>query len=219
MPSLPLKQAYGPTLPQLTALRWRSWGWATRSLALAAVAGLIALLAGFVLHFMPPVYSGSAPVPFSFSYTGLYRVPAQPGWLVSVQRPQTGRFQDSFAVRPLRLPAYSGSLTAELALYAGSWERSLARRFGASFRPDGAGVPEVKNVDIFSGYQLFYSAKVEGQLLYGRDVMLLPEGPHPRDGVVIRMLSAAGSATWLTSPLLVGSEGILASVMESFALR
>lgn len=194
-------------------------GWMARSLALGAIAVLIALLATLALHFSPPVYSRSSPVPFNFSYTGLYRTHAERGWFVSVARAQGGKLQDSFAVRPLHLPPYSGSLTAELPLYATSYERSLARRFGAGFRPDGEGVPEVKAIDIYSGYQIFYSAKIDGQLLYGRDVMLLPEGPHARNGVIIRMLSARGSATWLTSPLLVGSEGILAAVMESFALR
>lgn len=216
MPSVPVKQAYRPTLVEQLSPRWRSSSWTKRSLAIAALVGLLALLAAAALHFLPPVYSRSGSVAFSFSYGGLYRTPPEAGWLVSVARRRDGRLQDSFAVRALRLPPYRGSLTGELPLYAAGYQRSLARRFGSSFRPDGEGVPEVKAQDVYSGYQLLYSAKVDGQLLYGRDVMLFPEGKHPRNGVLIRMLSAPASETWLTSPLLVGSEGILEGVLGSF---
>jgi len=214
---MPLKQAYGPTLLQLLAPRWRAMSRAGRLLALAALAALIALLALLALRFAPPVYSRSGAVPFSFSYKGLYQAAPERGWLVSVVREREGGLEDSFSVRSLRLPPYEGSVTAELPLYAAGYERSLARHFGASFRPDGEGVPEIKAVDVYAGYQVFYSAKVDGRLLYGRDVMLLPGESGVRDGVIIRMLSAPASAPWLTSPMLVGSEGILEGVLGSFA--
>lgn len=217
MRPLPLKQEYGPTLAQLIAPKWQSMRWTGRSLALALACALIAAIAAVALRFAPPVYSSSDPVPFSFSYKGLYRVSPEAGWLVSVARPRSGKLQDSFAVRPLRLPSYSGSVTAELPLYATGYEQSLARHFGAGFRTDGEGVPEIAATDVYTGYQVFYRVRIDGQLLYGRDVMLLPAQPHARDGVVIRMLSAPESATSLTSPTLVGSEGILEGVLASFA--
>ena len=57
-------------------------------------------------------------MPFSFKYKGLYRTAPDPGGYVKVARASGGRLEDSYAVAPLALGPYSGSVTGELPLFA-----------------------------------------------------------------------------------------------------
>ena len=110
-----------------------------------------------------------------------------------------GRLEDSFAVEPLRLPPYSGGLSGELPLYATGYIGALSRRY-AHFVLRGRGQDQGQRV---LAYDIFYSAVVEGQTMYGRDVLLLPERPGAREGVDIVMLTLSNGE--LAGHLAAGS--------------
>jgi hypothetical protein len=210
MASLPLKPPYGPTLGELLEPRWRSAAPAVRALVVATAVGIFALAIATVLTLLDTTYSHGGAVPFSFKYKGLYRTTPDPGGYVKVARGAGGRLEDSYAVAPLTLGAYRGSITGELPLFAAGYARTLARRF-AHFRLEGEGKTRISST--LGGYDVLYSALVDGRKLYGRDVMLLPERRAAREGVVIEMLSSRPAT--VAKP--VASSGVLETPLKSFA--
>jgi hypothetical protein len=173
--------------------------------------GLLALAVGGALTLENAHYSHGGAAPFSFSYRGLYRTAPAPGEYVQVRSPARGPLRNSFAVGPLRLPAYTTSLSAELPLYASSYINGLRHRY-AGFVLRGEGKTRV---DTVPAYTVAYTARIAGRTVYGRDVLLLPERPGARAGVHIVMLSSPSSQ--VTSPLLVGAAGVLERPLETFA--
>jgi hypothetical protein len=118
--------------------------------------------------------------------------------------------EDSFAVGPLHLPPYSGSLTGELPLYAAGRIRTLAATVPA-FDFQGEGKWRVNNVP---AYTIAYGTRIDGQTAYVREVLLLPDRPGVRDGVDI-VMTGRPNAT-VTTPMLVGSAGALQLPFRSF---
>ena len=213
MAAVPMKPEYGPTLGQLLAPRWRSASRLLRVTLAGAAVVVLALLIGLALTLMNPVYSHGGPVPFSFSYRGLYRTTPDPGGYVKVdKRSSEGELQYSFAVDPLTLPPYGGELSAALPLYAATHVAALRRRY-AGFQLRGEGKTRANSV---SGYNVLYTALVEGRTMYGRDVLLLPEKAGTRMGVVIAMLTARGLSKQIEGPMEVASTGVLMTPLRSF---
>jgi hypothetical protein len=210
--TVPLKPQYGPTLGQLLAPRWHAASTAARGAVIAAGIGLVALAIAAALTLWPATISHGGPVPFHFSYRGLYRTAPAPGEYVRVQRRAHGRLEDSFAVAPLRLPPYVGGLSGELPLYASGFIRGLSEQ-DRSFVLRGEGKTRV---DTVPGYNVFYTTTIEGREMYGRDVLLLPERPGVRDGVVIEMLTSPRTRSHGTSPLEVASAGVLEKPLATF---
>jgi hypothetical protein len=213
MPTIPLKPQYGPTLGRLLEPSWRAARPLTRRLVLAAAFALLVLLIAGVLSLLDVGYSHGGAVPFSFRYRGLYRTAAGPGEYVKVARSAHGQLQDSFAVAPLRLAPYSGSVTGALPLQAAGYVRSLERRF-AGFRLRGEGKTRITST--LAGYDVRYSAILDGRRMSGRDVILLGSGPtppHVRDGVVLEMLTA--ERTSVAKP--VGAQGLLEKPLKTFS--
>jgi hypothetical protein len=211
MASIPLKPQYGPTLGKLLEPRWRSAAPIVRAIAIAASLALVALAAGVVLTLLDAGYSHGGRIPFSFKYRGLYRTTPDPGGLVKVQRTSAGgRFKDSYAVAPLALGAYHGSVTGELPLFASAYTRTLARRF-SDFRLEGEGKTRISST--LGGYDVLYTALIDGHVYYGRDVMLLPERSSAREGVVVEMLSSQPAT--IAKP--VASSGVLEVPLKTFA--
>ncbi len=209
MASVPLKPQYGPTLGKLLEPRWRSAPSATRALALALGFTLLALAAGVVLTLLDASYSQGGRVPFGFKYRGLYRTAPDPGGYVKVARSVGGRLESSYAVAPLRLGGYGGSVSGELPLFAAGYARGLDRRF-AGFRLEGEGKTRISST--LGGYDVLYSAFVGGRKMYGRDVMLLPPGSGAREGVVVEMLSSQPAS--VSKP--VASSGVLEKPLKTF---
>jgi hypothetical protein len=202
---VPIKPQYGPTLGQLLSPRWRAASTQVRVGVIAAAVGLTALALIAVLTFENAKYSHGGPVPFSFSYRGLYRVAHDPGGYVKVQRHSpAGRLEDSFAVEPLRLPPYTGSLSAELPLYASRLTEAMSRS-DRGFTLRGEGKTRVNSVP---AYNIFYTTVLDGQSMYGRDVLLLPERLRAREGVEIVMLTAPASGPRITSPSEVAGSSV-----------
>jgi hypothetical protein len=214
MVAVPMKPQYGPTLGRLLSPRWRAARPLARWAIIASGVGLLALAVLAALTLENAKFSHGGRVPFSFSYRSLYSTAPDPGGYVKIQRRSSdGRLEDSFAVGPLRLPPYSGGLSGELPLYAAGYIKGLAQRY-PRFVLRGEGKTRVNTVP---AYHVFYTAVLEGQLMYGRDVLLLPERPGAREGVDIVMLSAPrANSPKLTSPSEVASQGILLRPLKTF---
>ncbi len=213
--AVPIKPQYGPTLGQLLSPRWRAASPLVRAAVIAALVGLLILAAAAVLTFENANYSHGGRVPFSFSYRDLYKVAADPGGYVKVERRSSGaRLEDSFAVEPLDLPPYSGSLSGELPLYATRIVEGLSRSY-PQFTLRGEGKTRVNGVP---AYSIFYTRVLEGQLMYGRDVLLLPESRGARDGVHIVMLASAAASPRISSPVEVAGAGVLSRPLKSFSI-
>lgn len=212
MASIPLKPEYGPTLGELLAPRWHAASGLVRAIVVAIGVGLLALAVGGALTLENAHYSHGGAVPFSFSYRGLYRTAPGAGEYVQVRSPTRGALKSSFAVGPLRLPPYTGSLSAELPLYAASYIEGLRHR-DAGFVLRGEGKTRVNTVP---AYAVAYTARIAGRSVYGRDILLLPEQPATRTGVHIVMLSSPRANSQVTSPLLVGTAGVLERPLETF---
>jgi hypothetical protein len=222
MAAAPIKPEYGPTLGRLLSPRWRS---TSRSLRIAAIVSSVLLLALAIVavdRLLNRSFSHAGRVPFSFNYRGLHRVPPDPGGYVKVERRGAdGRLKASFAVEPLRVPAYSGDPAGELPLYATDYVRARSRSI-AHFvlRAEGflrsEGTAKIAGP---GGYDVFYTALIEGRKVYGRDELVLPERPGAREGVDIVMLSAPASSSHGTSPLEVATKSdVLARPLRTFTL-
>ena len=168
------------------------------------------LAVGIVLSLLDTDYSHGGPVPFSFQYRGLYRTTPNPGGYVKLTHTSHGLLEDSYAVAPLRVAAYRGSVTGELPLTAAAYVPTLAARF-AGFRLEGEGKTRISSS--LQGYEVLYTARVAGREMWGRDVMLLPGGAGVREGVVVEMLSREPA----TISLPVASSGLLETPLKSFA--
>jgi hypothetical protein len=215
MAAVPMKPEYGPTLGRLLAPRWHAASRMARAAAIAAGVSLVALLVAVGLTLENATYSHGGSVPFSFSYRDLYRVAPEAGGYVRVQsRWPDGALKYSYAVDPLRLPPYTGELSGEIPLYATGFIRALSAR-DRDFELRGQGKSRVSNT--LTGYQVVYTAVIEGQEVYGRDVLLLPEGAGVRAGVAIVMLSSPKASAQLTSPMEVGETGVLLRPLKTFA--
>jgi hypothetical protein len=215
MSAVPMRAEYGPTLGRLLAPRWRAARRWTR--AAVAIAGVVVLAAGVALALTleNARYSHGGLVPFHFSYRGLYRATPDRGGYVKVQaHGDDGALRYSFAVDPLRLPRYSGELLGELPVYANSYIRTLARRY-EDFVLRGEGKARV-NVNL-TGYQVLYTAKVGGERVYGRDVLLLPPHAQAREGVAIVMLNSTTTTPRIDSPQEIAGKGVLLRPLKTFA--
>jgi hypothetical protein len=213
---VPIKREYGPTLGRLLSPRWRAASPRTRTIVSILAAAVVVAIAAGVLTLLNAHYSRGGRVPFSFSYRSLYRVPADRGGYVKVQRRgPDGRLRDSFAVEPLTLPPYAGELSGELPLYAAGYIRGLAQRY-PGFVLRGEGKTRVNNVP---AYNVLYTALVEGQTMWGRDVLLLPPRRGVREGVDIVMLTSPSASPQVTSPLEVASAGVLLRPLKTFTFH
>jgi hypothetical protein len=212
--AVPMKPEYGPTLGRLLAPRWRAASRLARTASIAAGVALVVALAAVALTLLNATFSHSGKVPFSFQYRGLYRVAPDRGGYVKVQsRWPDGALKYSFAVDPLLLPAYSIAASAELPLYAAGLIRTLAER-SERFALRGEGKTTVNKQ--LTGYEVLYTADVQGRPMYGRDVLLLPPRAHAREGVDIVMLTSPTASSQITSPVEVGSTGVLLKPLKSF---
>jgi hypothetical protein len=212
MASVPLKPQYGPTLGQLLSPRWRASSRWLQGLVVVLLGGLVVIAIALALTLRRASYSHGGSVPFHFEYRGLYKTAPKAGDYVDVQRVQGGRLMDSFSVAPLELPAYQGSLSGELPLYAAGYIRALTARY-RDFDLQEEGKTRVSTVP---GYAVFYTARVGGQTMWGRDVLLLPERPGERRGVRIVMLTSPDANTQVKSALEVASEGVLNTALHTF---
>src|SRR4051812_32536881 len=168
---------YGPTAPDLVRRRLKP---AARRLLYAAVAGLVfvpvALIAGRgdglteIEHISTPQFT------LLYPPAQMHKVKAGPGELMRF-RSGRGRLRMIVAVRRLTLPAYSGSVSGLLPVFADRQAVALAREL-PDFRARTDGKARVNDAP---GYQLRYRA---GRT-QGTDVFVVPEDGD-REGVLLR---------------------------------
>ena len=174
MPAVPIKAEYGPTLGRLLSPRWRAASPLTRGLVRVLALGVVALAVGAFLTLENAHYSRGGRCP-SASVTGAsvgWR-PAVGEWVRLERRSSGGVLEDSYAVRPLMLPRYSGSLSGELPLYAAGYIRTL-RSHDADFVLRGEGKTRVNAVP---AYNVEYTTLIAGRTMFGRDVLLSRRSP------------------------------------------
>jgi hypothetical protein len=214
MASIPVKPEYGPTLGRMLEPRWRRAGGAARAAVIAAGVGLLVLIAGVVLTLEPARYSHGSSFPFSFTYRGLYReAPEAGGYARVAARYPDGSIKYSFAVNPLTLPPYTGEASGAVPVYATNYWHHVEARFPGLQRV-GEGKTRVNKVP---AYQVLYKVTIDGRLMYGRNVLLLPERPGARRGAEIVMLTAAGATSEVKEPSEVASGGVLLRPLKTFS--
>lgn len=210
MAAIPLKPGYGPTLGGLLAPRWHAASATARGLVLGAAVCLVALTVSGVLTLQSAAISHSGAVSFNFHYRGLYRAAPDPGGYARVVRRQGVQIVDSFAVDPLHLPAYQGTLGGYLPMYASGYIQSLRRRY-ADFQLQGEGKTRVNGVP---AYAINFSTRTDGRPVDGRAVLIAPDQVGVRYGVVLVLLTPASKL--ITAALGVGAAGVLQLPLRSF---
>jgi hypothetical protein len=215
MVAVPIKAEYGPTLGRLLSPRWRAASPLARGIVRICLVGLIALAIGAFLTLENAHYSQGGAVPLSFSYRGLGRVQPLPGELVRLERhTAAGRLEDSFVLERLDLPPYTGELSGALPLYAVGYIRELRTRY-KDFALQAEGKTRVNTVP---AYQVIYTAQVEGQTMWGRNVLLLAEKPGNRRGVKIVMLTTPTANKEVKTPQEVAANGVLLRPLKTLTL-
>jgi hypothetical protein len=213
--AVPIKPEYGPTLGRLLSPRWRAASPLARGVVRVCIAGFIALAIGAFLTLENAHYSQGGAVPLSFAYRGLDRVQPLPGELVRLERhTAAGRLEDSFALERLDLPAYTGELSGVLPVYAAGYIRELRARY-KDFALQAEGKTRVNTVP---AYQVVYTAQVDGQTMWGRNVLLLAEKPGIRRGVKIVMLTTPTANKEVKTPQEVAANGVLLRPLKTLML-
>jgi hypothetical protein len=215
MVAVPIKPEYGPTLGRLLSPRWRAASPLARGVVRACIVGVVALAIGAFLTLENARYSQGGAVPLSFSYRGLERVHPLPGEFVRLERHTAdGRLEDSFALERLELPAYTGELSGALPVYAAGYIRELRAHY-KDFALQAEGKTRVNTVP---AYQVIYTASVDGQTMWGRNVLLLAEKPGARRGVRIVMLTTPTANKEVKTPQEVAANGVLLRPLKTLTL-
>ena len=172
---------YGPTAPELIRRlgpRGRRWLVAAVAVVVLALAALIATQSGDGLTTLE---HRSAPV-FTMLYPAgqVRRVQPATGELVRL-RARRGPLEITVTVSKLPLPAYSGSVSGFLPVYADRHMRALAAEL-PGFTPIADGKARVNDAP---GYQIRFRAGPENRPTVGIDSVVVPEDGR-RDGVILR---------------------------------
>lgn len=202
----------GPTLLELLGPRVRAWPRPVRLALIGAILAGMALLFWLALRpdptRRPLVVRG--PVPFNLLYSaeGLVRVRPQGGEVLRLGT-RAGADPQSFAVTPVRLPAYRGDITAYLTLAsARTIQEMRARLPGFVWRGDGR-----TSINKQPGYQILYQARIAGRTVYGKRLMLAPFPEGPREGLDITLQSARSDT--VPNVGAVGANGLLKTPLRS----
>jgi hypothetical protein len=220
--SAPVKQEFGPTLPQLLAPRIDSLpriaGRIAAVLAVLVVAGAVL----FALRNHDPVYSHPGPpaLRFSTSYSRVMtREPTPPGALVLLeQRSKSGILLASFEISTLHLPPYSGEISGLLPVIAINFIRRLmASNPTVMVQTEGR-----TRINFVPGYTFTYQRTSNGTVYWGRYVFITRDLTGDRQGLLISLLTdlpplrAAAKAAAVTpvTPDTVGVVGVLFEPLE-----
>ena len=191
----------GPTLPELIGVR--------RARIVLAVLVVPLVLLGLAYAFLrgggdAKRFARTAPPAFNLRHSPVLKelAPKDDGLLL-LEGSRKGLFLQSMAVRPLHLPRYAGSVSGVLPAYATKYRIGLARRY------DGFSSLEEGKVRINGnpGYAIGFRARLGQRTLWGREVLLLPDMPAAREGIVITLLQTPAAGAHSVDD--VGSVGAL----------
>jgi hypothetical protein len=184
----PVRREFGPTLPGLLRARLGLSQRAAVRLtlavlaAIAAAAALVLLLTGErkLVHEGDPV--------FSFTAGSVVRqADARPGELMRLDASH-GRLSIVLVASRFHLPDLGhGAPYGDMPVYADTYARELAGQLDHFvLRDEGkAGRHDV------TGYQFGYRSGPPGSQVTWRDMLLLPDEPGARDGVLLRLRESA----------------------------
>lgn len=216
MPSLPVKPEFGPSLPELAGPRWRRLPRIAR-LVLAVLAVLVlAALALLALGGGGAEETVVVQEPTAYNLRhgkALGRVEPVGGETLRLVQRADGNQVGAFAVRPMRLPAYRGSVSGVYPVVA---ERLIADLRAAYDELEVADEGRVR-LNEAPGYGVGFRARRDGARVWGRTVLLVPatDPPEPlRDGVRIDLVASPGSG--VSNPADVGDVGQLKLPLRSF---
>jgi hypothetical protein len=179
-----VRPEFGPTLPALLHRRFAipvRVTLAALALVLVAAAAAVALRLGE--DTVELVHRGEPAFTLLYSPELVRREAPRPGELVRLAARRRGVVV-SVTVRPLRLPPYRGVAAGVLPVYAeqhASRLRARLQRF--DLRIDGKA-----RVNDVPAYQVGFRAGSAPRRSYGHDLLVVPDRPGARNGVVISML-------------------------------
>jgi hypothetical protein len=212
--SPPVRPELRPTLPELLGPRLRRLGRAgTAVLAVAALVTVIALIAiGRGAGDGTKVLVVRGPVTFNLKYdpARLERVTPAAGVSLLLQTQASDPDPESFTVRPITLPPYTGEPAGVEPVVASGLIRQL-RRADPDFilRKEGR-----TRINRQPGYQIQFQTRVGGRIAYGRRTLLFPDEPSVREGADITLLSVRSPT--IPNVDAVGSNGPLKQPYRSF---
>jgi hypothetical protein len=211
-----VRPEFGPTLPELLGPRIRALPRAGQAV-LAVVAAAVVVGLGMLLVRGEQDHRAHAVVREPIAYNLVYppaleRVAPRGRETLRLETQVGTEAPQSFAVTPLRLPAYRGDATGVVTLMSANLIRRMRATIpGFVWRGDGR-----VNYNRQPGYEILFQAKLGGRTTYGRRTLLLPGGDTPpREGVDIMMLAARSPA--IPRVDAVGSaQGALKTAIRSF---
>jgi hypothetical protein len=211
----PVRPEFGPTLPELLAPRLRGIGRAR--LAVLVVAGLLAAGALAMLIGGPGSTTDTVvvrePVAFNLVYdTARLERPQPPpgGAALMLRTPTSDPDPETFTVRPITLPAYSGDPAGvQPAAASGLIEQMRAADPAFILRSEGR-----TRINSQPGYQIQFQTRVGGRLAYGRRALLFPDEPGVRDGADVTVVSVRSDT--IPNVDAVGSNGPMKQPYRSF---
>lgn len=206
-----VKAQYGPTLPELVGRLPRAARIAVIALAVVLAAGALTIAVRSRPESTTPVIVRGAAT-FNLIYGSRLQPVKRPGALLALRRERSdGLFLDSYVVRPLTLPAYSGSAGGALPVYAAGYIEQLRRRY-AKAQLEEEGRTRINNA---LGYEVVLRAKRRQRTIYVRHLLLVPEEPEGvRRGVVIEIESTPAAGT--PNAQGAGNAGPLKTALRSF---
>jgi len=211
-----VRPEFGDSLPTKLGPKWRALSKLVRGIiigvAIVALLLLAYILAGGTSS--TRTVKVAAPVPFQLDYDGdlLQQRVALGRESLRLESPAAVSDKRSFAVQPLLLPAYEGSVQGVLPLQA---ERLVTQMTAAdsSFITVSEGPLLIEGQP---GYEILYQLSRGGQTIYGRRVMLFPAKLGARAGVDVTM-TAPRSSTTLTAPV-IGQQPPLREPIETLVV-
>ena len=193
-PDSAVRPEFGPSLPQLLRARLGVPPLVSRAIAAALI--LAAVVVALLLR--------------GNDVQLVHRSPPSPGVLLDLEGRRGDLFVQSLTIRPLHLPAYRGSVSGMLPVYAEPHVRAVSRRY------DGfVALEEGKaRINDAPGYQVGFRARLGRRTIYGREILLVPDQPGAREGVVITVVQTHAAGAHSVDD--VGAVGAIKKPLRSF---
>lgn len=196
-----VRPEFGQPLPATLGPKWRALGRVPRALIIAACAAFVIVVLALLLGVGSSTrhVEVGAPVAFQLDYDGnlLQQRLSVGRESLRLESPPSVAAKRSFAVQPLLLEPYQGSIQGVLPLRA----EKITAQMG-SIDPSFATIAEGPvMVEEQPGYEILFRFTRGGRSFYGRRVMLFPAAAGARAGVDVTMTAKRGKGA-LTAPSL-----------------
>ena len=207
-PESTVRPEFGPSLPQLLRDRFGVPVRLATGLAVLAVLAAVALVLTSREAEVRVVHR-SAPV-FNLRHAKVLQRTDHPGVVLELTGRRGDLFLQSMTVRKLRLPPYRSAVSSLLPVYAQRHMREIARGY-TGFHAGEEGKARINDAP---GYQVGFRARRGERTIYGKEILLVPDEPGARDGVVITLLQTNAAGAHRVED--VGAVGALKKPFRSF---